>query len=106
MEKKFTGRGTPEESREVFYQLQESFFLYVLWKWLYMIVCPKGGGEGGRDLVHLEGHTTRVIKVQWNPHIEGQLLSISFDGTARVSCLFILSGFSPHVFAQMVICKG
>ncbi|CAG0893133.1 unnamed protein product [Darwinula stevensoni] len=53
---------------------------------IHIIDCTtvfEGGREGGKDLVHLEGHTTRVIKVRWSPHIEGQLLSISFDGTAR-----------------------
>lgn len=33
----------------------------------------------------LFGHSNRIIGLQWSPHDDNRLVSVSFDGTARVS---------------------
>jgi hypothetical protein len=36
--------------------------------------------------ITLSGHLGRVVSMCWSPHIGGQLVSVSYDGTAQVSC--------------------
>jgi len=38
--------------------------------------------------VVLSGHFFRVVFVTWSPHKDGQLLSVSYDNSARVSLPF------------------
>jgi WD40 repeat protein len=33
----------------------------------------------------LFGHNNRIIGLQWSPHDSNKLVSVSFDGTSRVS---------------------
>ena len=43
--------------------------------------------------VVLSGHFFRVVFVTWSPHKDGQLLSVSYDNSARVS---------QHLFAPQI----
>lgn len=33
----------------------------------------------------LDGHSGRITGLSWSPHVDGQLVSASYDGTAQVS---------------------
>ncbi|XP_049810273.1 gem-associated protein 5 [Schistocerca nitens] len=37
-----------------------------------------------KPMAELSGHLSRVVSVSWSPHISGQLVSASYDGTAQV----------------------
>ena len=41
--------------------------------------------EGPKKIASLEVHTSRVLCVSWNPHVNGRLLSCSADNTVIVS---------------------
>lgn len=39
----------------------------------------------------LVGHNNRIVGLQWSPHDDNTLASVSFDGTARVNHMYFTS---------------
>ncbi|XP_063231015.1 gem-associated protein 5-like [Bacillus rossius redtenbacheri] len=63
------------------------------------------GRQTAEDCSVLDGHQDKVPCLCWSPHISGQLLSVSYDGTAQVwdvaarTALVVFSGHEGSVFS-------
>lgn len=51
----------------------------------------------------LFGHNNRIVGLQWSPHDDDTLASVSFDGTARVNDTYLNSNLSKKIIGEPVM---
>lgn len=54
----------------------------------------------------LFGHNNRIVGLQWSPHDDNTLASVSFDGTARVNDTYLNSNFSKKIIGEPVMWRS